>query len=58
MFTSFFISGRNFENVPYPTIVIASLNNHSLETDLIQQDNNPQYLTDLIWEVQKKQLRT
>ncbi|KAL6436896.1 hypothetical protein ACFW04_004925 [Cataglyphis niger] len=49
--------GKGFEQVLQPTLLIATLNGHSLETDRIEPSSNPQYATDLIWETTKTALR-
>ncbi|XP_019885597.2 centrosomal protein of 120 kDa isoform X2 [Camponotus floridanus] len=49
--------GRGFEQVLQPTLLIGTLNGHSLETDKIEPSSNPQYVTDLIWETNKTALR-
>ncbi|XP_025153501.1 centrosomal protein of 120 kDa isoform X2 [Harpegnathos saltator] len=49
--------GRDFEQVLQPTILIGTLNGHSLKTDKIEPSSNPQYDTDLIWETNKTILR-
>lgn len=50
-------AGKGFEQVLQPTLLIGTLNGHSLETDRIQSSANPQYATDLIWETNKAALR-
>lgn len=52
-----YIIGRYFEQVLQPTILVGTLNGHSLETDKIESNSNPQYDTDLIWETNKNLLR-
>ncbi|XP_029165522.1 centrosomal protein of 120 kDa-like isoform X2 [Nylanderia fulva] len=49
--------GKGFEQVLQPTLLIGTLNGHSLETDRIEPSSNPQYATDLIWETNKTALR-
>ncbi|KAK0095735.1 hypothetical protein PV326_007550 [Microctonus aethiopoides] len=49
--------GKGFCKIINPTCIIATLNGLSLETDLINPDPNPQYLTDLVWEASKNALR-
>lgn len=49
--------GKGFDQVLQPTLLIATLNGHSLETDKIEPSSNPQYATDLIWETNKTALR-
>ncbi|XP_008207344.1 centrosomal protein of 120 kDa [Nasonia vitripennis] len=49
--------GSHFDRVLKPTIIIATLNGHCLETKKIQPDCNPQYATDLIWDTDKNALR-
>lgn len=49
--------GKSFEQVLQPTLLIGTLNGHSLETDKIEPSSNPQYATDLIWETNKTALR-
>ncbi|XP_070162107.1 centrosomal protein of 120 kDa [Polyergus mexicanus] len=49
--------GKGFEQVLQPTLLIGTLNGHSLETDKIEASSNPQYATDLIWETTKTALR-
>ncbi|CAL1685521.1 unnamed protein product [Lasius platythorax] len=49
--------GKGFEQVLQPTLLIGTLNGHSLETDKIEPNSNPQYATDLIWETNKTALR-
>ncbi|XP_043465045.1 centrosomal protein of 120 kDa-like isoform X2 [Leptopilina heterotoma] len=49
--------GRGFNNIIYPTIIVATINNHSLETNIFETDSNPQYATDLVWEVDKNTVR-
>ncbi|XP_072746567.1 centrosomal protein of 120 kDa isoform X2 [Anoplolepis gracilipes] len=49
--------GKGFDQVLQPTLLIGTLNGHSLETDKIESNPNPQYATDLIWETDKGSLR-
>ncbi|CAL7937004.1 unnamed protein product [Xylocopa violacea] len=49
--------GKGFEQILLPTLVVATLNNHSLETEVIEPNANPQYDHDLVWEVDKSKLR-
>lgn len=49
--------GKGFEQISQPTILIATLNGHSLESDIIEPNSNPQYATDLVWETDKNSLR-
>ncbi|XP_043670067.1 centrosomal protein of 120 kDa isoform X2 [Vespula pensylvanica] len=49
--------GKGFEQISQPTILIATLNGHSLESDIIEPNSNPQYATDLVWETDKTSLR-
>lgn len=49
--------GKGFEQVLQPTLLIATLNGHSLETDRIESCPTPQYATDLVWETNKIVLR-
>lgn len=51
------IVGRGFEQVTQPTQLIGTLNGHSLETDKIESNSNPQYATDLVWETTKATLK-
>lgn len=53
----FYFLGKGFCKIINPTCIIATLNGLSLETDLINPDPNPQYLTDLVWEASKNALR-
>ena len=55
--SKFDISGKGFENIAHPTIIIATINGHSLETNIFEADSNPQYATDLIWETNKNEVR-
>ncbi|KOC59380.1 Centrosomal protein of 120 kDa [Habropoda laboriosa] len=49
--------GKGFEKILLPTLVVATLNGHSLETEIIESSPNPQYDHDLVWEVDKSRLR-
>ncbi|XP_014474647.1 PREDICTED: centrosomal protein of 120 kDa-like isoform X2 [Dinoponera quadriceps] len=49
--------GKDFEQVLQPTILVGTLNGHSLKTDKIESSPNPQYDTDLIWETNKITMR-
>ncbi|XP_071554463.1 centrosomal protein of 120 kDa-like [Temnothorax nylanderi] len=49
--------GKGFEQVVQPTLLIGTLNGHSLETDRIEPCPTPQYATDLVWETNKMVLR-
>ncbi|XP_071643110.1 centrosomal protein of 120 kDa isoform X3 [Temnothorax longispinosus] len=49
--------GKGFEQVLQPTLLIGTLNGHSLETDRIEPCPTPQYATDLVWETNKMVLR-
>ncbi|KYM97554.1 hypothetical protein ALC62_11848 [Cyphomyrmex costatus] len=49
--------GKGFEQVLQPTLLIGTLNGHSLETDRIESCPAPQYATDLVWETNKIMLR-
>ncbi|KYQ57030.1 hypothetical protein ALC60_04018 [Trachymyrmex zeteki] len=49
--------GKGFEQVLQPTLLIGTLNGHSLETDRIESCPTPQYITDLVWETNKVMLR-
>ncbi|XP_029056561.1 centrosomal protein of 120 kDa-like isoform X1 [Osmia bicornis bicornis] len=49
--------GKGFEQILLPTLVVATLNGHSLETDVVEPSPNPQYDHDLVWEVDKNRLR-
>ncbi|KAK2575418.1 hypothetical protein KPH14_008330 [Odynerus spinipes] len=49
--------GKGFEQISQPTILVATLNGHSLESDVIEPNSNPQYATDLVWETDKSSLR-
>ncbi|XP_015190742.1 PREDICTED: centrosomal protein of 120 kDa isoform X2 [Polistes dominula] len=49
--------GKGFEQISQPTILIATLNGHSLKSDVIEPNTNPQYATDLIWETDKISIR-
>ncbi|KAG5321241.1 CE120 protein, partial [Pseudoatta argentina] len=49
--------GKGFEQVLQPTLLIGTLNGHSLETDRIESCQTPQYVTDLVWETNKIMLR-
>ncbi|XP_032673592.1 centrosomal protein of 120 kDa-like isoform X2 [Odontomachus brunneus] len=49
--------GRYFEQVLQPTMLVGTLNGHSLETDKVESNSNPQYDTDLVWETNKNLLR-
>lgn len=51
------ILGKGFEQILLPTLVVATLNGHSLETDVVEPSPNPQYDLDLVWEVDKNRLR-
>lgn len=50
-------SGKGFDQILLPTLVIATLNGHSLETEIIEPSSNPQYDHDLVWEIDKSRLR-
>ncbi|XP_025994496.2 centrosomal protein of 120 kDa isoform X2 [Solenopsis invicta] len=49
--------GRGFEQVLQPTILIGTLDGHSLQTDRIESCPTPQYAIDLVWETNKMMLR-
>ncbi|OAD61183.1 hypothetical protein WN48_00502 [Eufriesea mexicana] len=49
--------GKGFEQILLPTIIVATLNGHSLETEVIEPSPNPEYDHDLVWEVDKNRLR-
>ncbi|XP_014607872.1 PREDICTED: centrosomal protein of 120 kDa [Polistes canadensis] len=49
--------GKGFEQISQPTILIATLNSHSLKSDVIESNSNPQYATVLIWETDKISVR-
>ncbi|XP_076176047.1 rha isoform X3 [Ptiloglossa arizonensis] len=49
--------GKGFEQILLPTLVIATLNGHSLETEIIEPNSNPQYDHALVWEIDKNRLR-
>jgi len=49
--------GRGFEQVLQPTLLIGTLNGHSLQTDKVNINPNPLYATDLVWETNKTTLR-
>ncbi|KAG7198473.1 hypothetical protein KM043_005854 [Ampulex compressa] len=49
--------GKGFEQILQRTSIVATLNAHSLETDVVEPCSNPQYATDLIWEMDKSILR-
>ncbi|XP_033215252.1 centrosomal protein of 120 kDa [Belonocnema kinseyi] len=49
--------GKGFDKITYPTIIIATINGHSLETNIFEADPNPQYATDLVWEADKTAVR-
>ncbi|KAK9294090.1 hypothetical protein QLX08_011181 [Tetragonisca angustula] len=49
--------GKGFEQILLPTIIVATLNGHSLETEIIEPSSNPEYDHDLVWEVDKNRLR-
>ncbi|KAI4504421.1 hypothetical protein M0802_000892 [Mischocyttarus mexicanus] len=49
--------GKGFEHISQPIILIATLNGHSLKSDVIESNSNPQYATDLIWETNKISVR-
>ncbi|XP_034948982.1 centrosomal protein of 120 kDa [Chelonus insularis] len=49
--------GKGFNKVTNPTFIAATLNGLSLETDFINPDSCPQYITNLIWEANKSTLR-
>lgn len=49
--------GKGFEQVLQPTLLIGTLNGHSLETERIESCPTPQYATDLVWETNKMVLR-
>lgn len=51
------ILGKGFEQILLPTLIVATLNGHSLETDIIEPNSNPEYDHDLVWEVDKNRLR-
>lgn len=38
-------------------VVVATLNGHSLETDLVNPDLYPRYITDLVWDAEKSDVR-
>ena len=52
-----FISGCNFDRVQKPTVIIATLNGHCLESKKIGPDSNPQYASELIWDTDKNGFR-
>ncbi|EZA50369.1 hypothetical protein X777_11180 [Ooceraea biroi] len=49
--------GKGFEQVLQPTLLLGTLNGHSLQTDRIDANPTPQYETDLVWETNKTTLR-
>lgn len=49
--------GKGFEQVLQSTLLIGTLNGHSLETVRIEPCQTPQYYTDLVWETNKTVLR-
>ncbi|XP_016920271.1 centrosomal protein of 120 kDa isoform X1 [Apis cerana] len=49
--------GKGFEQILLPTLIVATLNGHSLETEIIEPNPNPEYDHDLVWEVDKNKLR-
>ncbi|XP_060817242.1 centrosomal protein of 120 kDa isoform X1 [Bombus pascuorum] len=49
--------GKGFEQILLPTLIVATLNGHSLETDIVEPNSNPEYDHDLVWEVDKNRLR-
>ncbi|CAK9825973.1 Centrosomal protein of 120 kDa [Anthophora retusa] len=49
--------GKGFEQVLLPTLVVATLNGHPLDTGITEPSANPQYDHDLVWEVEKSKLR-
>ncbi|XP_043500526.1 centrosomal protein of 120 kDa-like isoform X2 [Polistes fuscatus] len=49
--------GKGFEQISQSTILIATLNGHSLKSDVIEPNSNPQYATDLIWDTDKISVR-
>ncbi|XP_018047969.1 PREDICTED: centrosomal protein of 120 kDa-like [Atta colombica] len=49
--------GKGFDQILQPTLLIGTLNGHSLETDRIESCPTPQYVTDLVWETNKIMLR-
>ncbi|KOX70862.1 hypothetical protein WN51_03289 [Melipona quadrifasciata] len=49
--------GKGFEQILLPTLIVATLNGHSLETEIIEPSSNPEYDHDLVWEVDKNRLR-
>ncbi|XP_066597046.1 protein Daple-like isoform X2 [Prorops nasuta] len=49
--------GKGFDQILHSTSLTASLNGHLLETNAIEASANPQYTTDLIWELDKITLR-
>ncbi|XP_053999274.1 centrosomal protein of 120 kDa isoform X2 [Hylaeus anthracinus] len=49
--------GKGFEQILLPTMVVATLNGHSLETERIDPSPNPQYDHALVWEIDKHRLR-
>ncbi|XP_011868150.1 PREDICTED: centrosomal protein of 120 kDa-like isoform X2 [Vollenhovia emeryi] len=49
--------GKGFEQVLQPTLLVGTLNGHSLETDRIESCPTPQYATNLVWETNKVVLR-
>ncbi|XP_015518371.2 centrosomal protein of 120 kDa isoform X1 [Neodiprion lecontei] len=49
--------GNGFSQLENPTVIVATLNGHSLETDLVDPDLHPQYATDLVWDADKSGVR-
>ncbi|KAF3429867.1 hypothetical protein E2986_10034 [Frieseomelitta varia] len=49
--------GKGFEQILLPTLIVATLNGHSLETEIIEPSSNPEYDHDLVWELDKNRLR-
>ncbi|XP_076620130.1 rha isoform X2 [Colletes latitarsis] len=49
--------GKAFDQILLPTLVVATLNGHSLETEAIEANPNPQYDHALVWEINKSRLR-
>ena len=49
--------GNGFDQILIPTLVVATLNGHSLETEAIEPSANPRYDHDLVWEVDKSRIR-
>lgn len=49
--------GRGFETFQKPILVVASLEGHSLNTNVLASSSEPHFAAELVWETDKQAVR-